>query len=169
MAASSAVRHARPEDAAEVVRLAELMYHSLGVAHPDAVWERWRGRAEEVVRGSLGDRLTAVVVDDPAVPGRLLACGAAIIVGRLPNPSHADDRVAYIQWMSTDTAARRRGLGTAVLRGLLAWCAERGVDNVELHASPDGAALYRAAGFWEGSTGRAMRRRPWDPPPASAP
>jgi hypothetical protein len=50
------------------------------------------------------------------------------------------------------------------VRGLLRWYEAQGVDNVELHASPDGAALYRLEGFWEGSTGLAMRRRPWDPP-----
>jgi GNAT superfamily N-acetyltransferase len=76
--------------------------------------------------------------------------------------------VGYIQWMSTEAAARRQGLGGAILAALLAWFEGRGVDNVELHASPDGAPLYRAAGFWEGSTGLSMRRRPWDPVPDAA-
>ncbi|HUI02161.1 MAG TPA: GNAT family N-acetyltransferase [Acidimicrobiales bacterium] len=159
------MRAAVPDDAPEVVRLAELMYRSLGMAHDDEVWAAWRRAAAAVVRLRLGPALRVVVAERPAGDGRLVACGAGTIVTRLPNPSHADARVGYVQWMSTDVAFRRRGLGRAVLEALLAWYEEAGVDNVELHASPAGVALYRSAGFWEGSTGLALRRRPWDPSP----
>ena len=152
-----------------MVRLAELMYRSLGVAPAEDVWAQWRADAEASVCDGDPARFAGVVADDPDRPGRLLSCGVVTIGERLPNPLHGDRRVAYIQWMSTETSARRRGLGTAVLRGLVAWCEEQGLDNVELHASPDGAPLYRAAGFWEGSTGVAMRRRSWDPPPDGGP
>ena len=160
------MRVAGPDDAPEVVRLAELMYHSLGVVHDDEVWVAWRVASEAVVRAGLGPVMRVVVVDDPGGGGGLASCGAGTITTRLPNPAHADDRVGYIQWMSTDVAHRRQGLARAVLDGLLAWYEEAGVGNVELHASVAGVALYRAAGFWEGSTGLALRRRPWDPPPA---
>jgi GNAT superfamily N-acetyltransferase len=158
-------RSARPGDAGEVARLAELMYRSLGLTFDDDVWAKWRFTAGEAVRARLGSDLTVVVVDDPGAPGRLVACGAGVISERLPNPSHARARVGYVQWMSTEPAFRRRGLARAVLRGLLEWFEAEGVDNVELHASPDGNQLYRSEGFWEGSTGLAMRRRPWDPGP----
>jgi len=163
--AAAPVRTAHLDDAPEIARLAELMYRSLGVARPEDQWERWRGAAQRAVLARLGGDLTVVVADDPGAPGRLVACGAGTIVTRLPNPSHDDPRVGYVQWMSTEPAFRRRGLARAVLRALLDWYEERGVDNVELHASPAGAALYRSEGFWEGRTGLAMRRRPWDPPP----
>ncbi len=159
------VRSARPDDAGEVARLAELMYRSLGLSFDDDVWGNWRSTAEASVRARLGSDLTVVVVDDPGAPGRLVACGAGVISERLPNPSHDRARVGYIQWMSTEPAFRRRGFARAVLQGLLEWFETQGVDNVELHASPDGNQLYRSEGFWEGSTGLAMRRRPWDPPP----
>ena len=161
------VRPARPDDAGEIARLAELMYRSLGVTHPDGIWEGWRSSAERAVSARLGADLAVVVAEDPGAPGRLVACGAGSISERLPNPSHADDRVGYIQWMSTEPTFRRRGLGRAVLRSLLEWFESQGVDNVELHASTDGASLYQAEGFWSGSTGLAVRRRPWDPPPVA--
>ena len=160
------MRAARPHDAPEVARLAELMYRSLGVRHHGEEWERWRQAAVAEVRGGLGRTLHAVVAEDPVDPAHLVACGAGTIATRLPNPALGDARVGYIQWMSTEEAFQRRGLGRAVLEGLLAWYEAVGVDNVELHASPAGVALYRAAGFWEGSTGLALRRRPWDPAPA---
>ncbi len=160
------LRAARPEDAAEVARLAELMYRSLGVSLDDAVWERWRVSAVAAVRARLGADLTVVVAEDPGAPGHVVACGAGVVLRRLPGPA-GDARVGYVQWMSTEPAFRRRGLARAVLRALLAWFEAQGVDNVELHASPDGDPLYRSEGFWEGSTGLAMRRRPWDPVPGS--
>jgi GNAT superfamily N-acetyltransferase len=163
---SWAVRPARPPDALEVVRLAELMYRSLGLAYPDDRWDRWRAEARHVVVARLGRDLALFVVEDPGRSGHLVSAGAGTIAERLPNPSHADARVGYIQWMSTEPAFRRRGLARAVLGSLLDWFARDGIDNIELHASPDGRLLYRSAGFWEGSTGLAMRRRPWDPPPA---
>jgi GNAT superfamily N-acetyltransferase len=159
------VRSARPDDAGEVARLAELMYRSLGLVLDDEVWGRWRSSAEATVRARLGAELTVVVAEDPGAPGRLVACGAGVISARLPNPAHASARVGYIQWMSTEPDFRRRGFARAVLGGLLEWFESQGVDNVELHASPDGKALYRSEGFWEGRTGLALRRRPWDPAP----
>jgi len=157
------VRPARPEDAPEVLRLAQLMYRSLGLTLDEEVWGRWRSSAMESVSARLGADLTVVVAEDPDVPGHLVACGAGVITTRLPGPAR-DDRVGYIQWMSTEPGFRRHGLGRAVLRALLGWFESQGVDSVELHASPDGNALYRSEGFWEGSTGVAMRRRSWDPP-----
>jgi GNAT superfamily N-acetyltransferase len=161
-----AVRAARLDDAVEVVRLAELMFRSLGLAHPDDVWARWRADAVGAIRARVGDDLALFVVEEDDRPGKLLSAGAGTIAHRLPNPSHADARVGYIQWMSTEPEFRRRGLAGAVLGSLLDWFARAGIDNVELHASADGESLYRSAGFWEGSTALAMRRRPWDPPPA---
>jgi len=158
------VRTARPDDAGEVARLAELMYRSLGIVLDDEVWETWRAAAMHAVRTRLGRDLTVVVADDPAGPGRLVACGAGVVLLRLPGPA-GDARVGYVQWMSTEPGFRRQGYARAVLRGLLEWFEAQGVDNVELHASADGKALYRSEGFWEGSTGLALRRRPWDPVP----
>jgi len=163
--AAPPVRSARPDDAPEIARLAELMYRALGARCTDDAWARWRRGAQRVVRTRLGADLTVIVAGDPGAPGRLVACGAGTITERLPNPWHADARVGYVQWMSTDPAFRRRGLGRAVLLGLLDWFEDRGVDNVELHASDEGVGLYRAEGFWRGTGGLAMRRRPWDPPP----
>jgi len=173
VAAPIEVRAAGADDLPEVVRLAELMYTSLGVRHPEGVWAGWRRVALEALRGDLGPDLTVVVVDHPgATPARdgagaarLVACGAATIGTRLPNPWLEDRRVGYVQWMSTEPEFRRRGLARAVLAALLRWYEERGVHDVELHASTAGAPLYRTMGFWEGSTGVALRRRPWDPPP----
>ncbi len=68
-----------------------------------------------------------------------------------------DGRVGYVANMSTDPAARGRGIGTAVLRAALAWLDAQGVQRTDLHATPEGQRIYEKAGFGPpGSLG--MRR-----------
>lgn len=163
----STPRPATVDDVDEVVRLAGVMYRALGAVPPSVPveqWDRWTAAAAASVRGRLGRDLVVFVCDRPG--GGLVACGAGTVSVRLPSPWHPDARVGYVQWMSTDPDARRRGHARAVLRALVGWFGSQGIDTVELHASAAGAPLYRSEGFWGGSTGVAMRRRGWDPPPA---
>lgn len=165
-------RLATTDDIDEIVRLADLMYTTLG-AVPPAVGEdrrhQWRCQAVDALRARLNKDVVVFVCDHPEAGQKasptLVACGAGSVSARLPNLWHADPRVGYVQWMSTEEEFRRQGLGRGVLAALLSWFAAAGIDTVELHASSAGAPLYRSAGFWGGSTGLAMRRRSWDPPP----
>lgn len=149
-----------------MVRLAEAMFRPLVADGLDeAAWGRWRAACLAVTAGLPSERVGIFVVDHPEGSGALVACGAGVVTRRLPNPWHPEGLAGYVQWMSTEPDWRRRGLGRAVLRAVLGWLEDRGVDNVELHATAAGTSLYRAEGFWEGSGGLAMRRRAWDPPP----
>jgi GNAT superfamily N-acetyltransferase len=141
------------------------MFRDLGPPLSDAQWQVWRRAAVAAVVDRDVSRVGMFVVDHPDVTGALVACGAGVVSDRLPNPWHPDGLAGYVQWMSTEPAFRRRGLARAVLRAILEWFDERGVDNVELHATDAGAPLYRSEGFWRGSSGEPMRRRAWDPPP----
>jgi ribosomal protein S18 acetylase RimI-like enzyme len=148
-------RHATRADAAEVARLAALMYASMGL-----VTDRdWMAHAAASFARRVGDDLVAFVVDRPEGEPGLVASGAGMISPRLPSPNNPEGRVGYIQWVATETAFRRRGLARQVLLGLLQWFDERGVTVIELHATPEGEPLYRALGFGdEGAV--ALRRRP---------
>lgn len=149
-----------------MVRLAEAMFRPLAADGLDeAHWARWRAASLAVTDGLPSHHLGVFVIDHPERPGVLVAGGAGVVTRRLPNPWHPEGLVGYVQWMSTEPAWRRRGFGRAVLRAILGYFDDRGVDNVELHATAAGAPLYRSEGFWEGSSGLAMRRRDWDPPP----
>lgn len=141
------------------------MFRGLGAELADEQWTRWRRATSEVVAGLPSDTEALFVVDHPRRPGALVSCGAGIVVARLPSPWHPEGRTGYLQWMSTEPAFRRQGLARGVLRALLGWFDARGIDNIELHATAEGAPLYRSEGFWRGSGGEPMRRRPWDPPP----
>jgi GNAT superfamily N-acetyltransferase len=138
-------RLATPTDTLELLRLAAMMYESMGL---DASGEEWRENATTLLAERLGgDEVVVFAVDDPSVPGRLVACGGAAIIQRLPGPSTPTGRWGYVQWMATEPAHRRNGLAKAILTSILEWLDARGVVNVELHATKMGAPLYRSFGL----------------------
>lgn len=147
-------RLATRSDAAEVARLAALMYASMGL-----VTDRdWLAQAEAAFARRAGDDLMAFVVDRPEGEAGLVASGVGMISARLPSPNNPEGRVGYIQWVATETAFRKQGLARQVLLALLQWFDERRVPIIELHATPDGEPLYRSLGFGE-EGGVALRRR----------
>jgi GNAT superfamily N-acetyltransferase len=150
------IRPATPQDAAEIVRLARLMYESMGVDGSEPIWQ---GEGERHVRERLGRDVAVLVADHPDVPGQLVASAAGTIAERLPGPRNPCGKAGYIQWVATEPAFRRRGLARAMIEALLTWYEAEGVSNVELHATPDGEPLYRSLGFDDGPP-LAMRRQP---------
>jgi GNAT superfamily N-acetyltransferase len=98
---------------------------------------------------------------DPAITffslrfdGELLGVGAIKLLG----PDHAE-----LKSMHTAVAARRRGVGRAMVNHLLAVAAERGIRRVSLETGAGEAfaparSLYAAAGLV-----RAVRRLPGEP------
>lgn len=153
-AAGAEVRMATVDDVAEVLRLAGLMYSSVGMA----VTEEWRQRAAQELSARLGRDVAVFVAYLPSVPGRLLASAAGSIGHRLPGPANPSGRAGYVQWVWTEPEVRGGGLGRAVMADLLEWFTANGVSAVELHASPQGAPLYRSLGFSDGRM-RALRAR----------
>lgn len=139
-------RPATRDDIDEVVRLAAVMFESMGV---DATAGAWREAGAAALRERLGIDLHAVVVDHPEHAGQLVASGVGTILRRMPTPMGPDGRVGHIQWVATDPGFRRRGYGRAVIEGLLDWYRAQGITHVELHATPDGEPLYRSLGFGE--------------------
>jgi GNAT superfamily N-acetyltransferase len=147
-------RLARSEDAPEIVRLRGLMFQSMGQDASDVTWQaNCRSHLETELQ--LG-RMIGVVVDAPAGTG-LAACGVAEVLARVPSPRLPDGSSAYVGSMSTDPRWRRQGMARAILLRLLDELRQRGVNRVELHATPDGAPLYESIGFVDRDGGREMR------------
>ncbi|RJL33629.1 GNAT family N-acetyltransferase [Bailinhaonella thermotolerans] len=138
------VRQATDADIPELVRLRELLGERMGAGTAGG----WQEAYAEVLRERMGGPdLVAYVVDAPGAG--LAACGIGIVQVRLPGPFRPDGRVGHLLNMVTDPAWRRRGYGSAILTALLRWFRERDVNRVDLHATPEGAALYRRHGFRE--------------------
>lgn len=70
----------------------------------------------------------------------------------LPRPDPTRRRLVrgpqgLIMNVFTERPWRRRGVAEALMRELLAWCRDNGVESVVLHASKDGRPLYDKLGF----------------------
>jgi len=154
------VREATPSDAAEIVHLGALMYKAVG-AKPTPTWAV---ESTALVRDRLGKDLIGVVIDAPE--GGLACCGLINVAPRLPRPGAHAHHVGYVQWVSTAPQHQRKGYARAVMDVLLAEADARGIEVVELHASPMGLHMYESLGFFVKDDNIAMtsvRRKPRDP------
>lgn len=140
------VRPATPDDIAELVRLRELLFTGLTAGWgPPPAGTGWRDACAAALRDQLADDSRRIIVIDGA-PG-LAACGIGVIDRRLPSPYNPSGLIGYVLGIVTDTAHRRRGHARLIMENLLQWFDDRGLRRVDLHASPDGQALYRSLGF----------------------
>lgn len=148
-------RLAHADDAGEVVRLAALLFSSMGM---DASGSAWQEAGRRHVRERLGRDMAAFVVDHPEQPDHLVAAAAGTISRRLPTPLNPSASAGYVQWVWTEPEFRGQGLGRLVMSSLLAWFDGRDVRTVELHATAMAESLYLELGF-DDSGPRALRRR----------
>ena len=56
-------------------------------------------------------------------------------------------RQAIIQNVFTEPDWRRRGLAALLIKRIIDWTREKGIDSLVLHASDEGRALYERLGF----------------------
>lgn len=147
IAAMPGVRDATDADIPELVRLRGLLFTDLGeVWGTPPAGDEWRDRcAAELTRQLRAGTMTILVIDGDA--GGLAACGIGVIDQRLPGPYNPGGRIGHVFGVVTDPACRGRGLGRAIMEGLLARFDETGIRRVDLNASPDGMSLYRKLGF----------------------
>jgi len=142
-------RRATEQDVAALVHLRSLMFSSMGSAvdGQDAVW---RVASAEWLREQLTRPLqfAGFVMEHPTdgvVCAALGSCDA-----RAPSPNDVSGSQGHVFNICTEPALRRRGYARACLGALLTWFhADTGVRVVHLNATPEGAIMYRAAGFRE--------------------
>ncbi|MFI9149376.1 GNAT family N-acetyltransferase [Streptomyces sp. NPDC053367] len=144
----SLVRRAEPGDAAEVLRLRQVMIDSVfaGVSGDTG----WHSASLPTLRARLAaaeDGFVAFVVDHPQRPGALAALAAGTVEYRIGRADNPHGRVGHVFSVATDPNARRRGYARACMEELLAWFRERGVAQVDLNASAEAEPLYASLGF----------------------
>ncbi|MDQ1656532.1 MAG: hypothetical protein QOD41_1615 [Cryptosporangiaceae bacterium] len=143
----SGVRRAGPADALALVRMRAVMCEAMG---DDVEGTEWRAGAERWFADALADpgRFAAFVVDDPGLG--VVASAAGTVEFRAPSPSNVGGARGHVFNVATDPRRRRLGHAGACFGALLAWYRdETPVTRIALHATGDGAGLYRAAGFTE--------------------
>ncbi|HZI22072.1 MAG TPA: GNAT family N-acetyltransferase [Gemmatimonadales bacterium] len=88
----------------------------------------------------------------PLAPGEIVGGAGVQLRELLPRPHPERTRLmrgpqALILNVYTERSWRRRGVAEALMRELLAWCRDNGVESVVLHASNEGRPLYEKLGF----------------------
>ncbi|MFD4559562.1 GNAT family N-acetyltransferase [Streptomyces sp. NPDC058469] len=142
----SLVRRAAPDDAAELLRLRQVMIDSMPGTDPATDWHA-------VSLPTLRERLAtdedfgAFVVDHPERPGALAALVVGTVDYRIGKAENPHGKAGFVFSVATDPDARRRGYARSCMEELLQWFRERGAGQVLLTASPDAEPLYAALGF----------------------
>ncbi|MFF5184885.1 GNAT family N-acetyltransferase [Streptomyces sp. NPDC000345] len=142
----SLVRRALPEDAAEVLRLRQVMLDSLAA---DGSTD-WHDASLPVLRARLAEPdgdIGAFVVDHPERPGALAALVVGTVEYRIGRAGNPLGTVGFVFSVATDPGARRRGYARACMDALLEWFRARGVRQVQLTASAEAEPLYVYLGF----------------------
>lgn len=147
---SPTLRPARASDVEDLVEMRALMFAEMGVTSDRS---DWRASAGEWFMHAVDDPSVCLVVFEDN--GTLVACGMAEVHRGAPGPTCPTGRTAHVSNLVTRRSARGRGLASQCMAHLLKWATEH-ADRVELHASDDGAAMYRRMGFEE-TANPAMR------------
>ncbi|MEV5526961.1 GNAT family N-acetyltransferase [Streptomyces prunicolor] len=142
----SLVRRAAPDDAAELLRLRQVMIDALPGSDPGT---DWHAESLPTLRKRLAsdEDFGAFVVDHPERPGALAALVVGTIEYRIGKAGNPHGKVGYVFSVATDPDARRRGYARASMDELLAWFRGRGARRVHLTASTEAEPLYASLGF----------------------
>ena len=81
------------------------------------------------------------------IEGRVVAGAGLVLLDWGPTRGNAGGVCGRVVAVFTESAWRRRGLASALVRQVMDRAAAQGVRDFRLAASADGAALYRALGF----------------------
>lgn len=139
------IRPATPEDAAIIAHHRAAMFHDLGNVT--------QAEAERIAAASAPHIAAWIAAGEyfarlAEIEGQVVAGGGIILRRLLPRPGSLEGGVeAYILNVYTEPEHRGRGLARMVMRALLAWCEERRVARVSLHASDAGRPRYESLGF----------------------
>jgi GNAT superfamily N-acetyltransferase len=143
----SLVRRALPEDAAEVLRLRQVMIDSMFPAHGST---EWHAESLPTLRERLAEPdgdFAAFVVEHPERAGALAALVVGTVEYRIGRAGNPLGTAGYVFSVATDPDARRRGYARACMDALLEWFRARGVRQVQLTTSAEAEPMYASLGF----------------------
>jgi GNAT superfamily N-acetyltransferase len=143
---SPTIRVARVSDAPIIAEHRAAMFRDMGVLD-EADVPALREAARAYLTGALADgRYRGWLAE---VNGAVVVAGAGLVTyAALPRPEKlTGGEDAYVFNVYTAPAHRGRGLARNLMVVILAWCRDRGITCVNLHASDAGRRLYERLGF----------------------
>jgi GNAT superfamily N-acetyltransferase len=109
-------------------------------------YKGYERRFKAWARGMLRKKkLIPFVITD--AKGRPVAGGSLWLRENLPSPRYRGTLQPYLMSMFTETAYRRKGLATMIVKEAIEWSKKNGYSRVTLHASETGEPVYAKQGF----------------------
>jgi GNAT superfamily N-acetyltransferase len=131
------------------------MFQDMGELPPD-LFENFRIQSRDTLQRMIehGDYFGWLASPENE-PGQVVA-GAGVQLREVPPHPQTDangkidivsGRQAIIQNVFTEPDWRRRGLAALLIKRIIDWTRQEGIDSLVLHASDEGRALYERLGF----------------------
>jgi ribosomal protein S18 acetylase RimI-like enzyme len=130
------------------------MFDAMGIEATNLDWTITTIRVLE--RDLSSSAIVGAVVDREDGTG-LCATGLLHIQETLGSPPFPKGLRGHISSVAVDLEWRKRGLGESILRYLLSEARTRGLERVDLNATPEGERIYRRLGFHEVRSGVDLR------------
>ena len=146
------IRAATAADAGIIARHRVAMFQDMGTL-PKELAQPLRDASQRMFAQAIPSGEYVGWIATPAGrPAEVIAGAGVHVRSRLPRVDRARARVdegpqALIVNVYTERPWRRRGVAERLMRTVLDWTRARGIDDVVLHASPEGRALYERLGF----------------------
>jgi GNAT superfamily N-acetyltransferase len=131
------------------------MFTDMGELPADK-FETFRVQSKDTLRSMFEQNQYVGWVASPHDEPEKIVAGAGVTLRKVaPHPQQSADgsfdivsgRQAIIQNVYTEPAWRRRGLGTLLMKEIIAWSQKTGIESLVLHASEEGRPLYEKLGF----------------------
>jgi len=145
------IRRCTPDEAATIARHRVEMFREMGEVPTDELARELLKRSTSALASLLaeGSYLGWFAID---TGGSVIAGAGVHIKPQLPRPSHdsvrvEDAPVPLVVNVYTEPQWRGRGVARSLMRELMDWASQQGMDRVVLHASDAGRPLYEKLGF----------------------
>ncbi|MFX0114286.1 MAG: GNAT family N-acetyltransferase [Candidatus Hodarchaeota archaeon] len=139
------IRQATVDDISDLVRLRRMMFEAMGFDNPlqlDAADSSAKVYFEKAIPSGEFHGWLAITAD-----GDTVASGGAVIDQHPPGPGNLSGQIGYIMNLATEPAYQRQGIARRIMRAIIAWLADQGIQLIALHATEPGRPLYLELGF----------------------
>jgi len=143
------IRQADIDDIPDLVRLRRTMFESMGYHDPEQLAAADEAATAYFYQAIRAEEFHGWLAITPQ--GQAVGSGGAVIDRHPPGPSNLTGRSGYIMNVSTEPRYRRQGIARRMMRTILCWLAEQGIQHITLHATEVGRPLYEQLGFVEGN------------------
>jgi GNAT superfamily N-acetyltransferase len=131
------------------------MFHDMGELPPE-LFDSFRAQSRKTLEHMFERKEYIGWLAGPENEPNTIVAGAGVQLREVPPHPQPDSngkidivsgRQAIIQNVYTEPDWRRRGLAALLIKRIIDWSREQGIDSLVLHASDEGRALYERLGF----------------------